>query len=219
MLLCEHASRLDHPPTVQVFATDLDEESIADARDGLYPSMIEADVSPERLRAFFTRDHGRYRVRKEIREKVLFASHNLLSDAPFSRCDLISCRNLLIYLKPEAQKQVFDVFHFSLKAGGMLFLGGAENHSQALSMFSAVDQKHRLLVRRSTPRPTWKLPAIPLLPADLRSRRPNGWRSRPLPPLTHDIAGDVAAHGPLAMQAGHTRREVLFGELHLRLLE
>ncbi|MBA2272072.1 MAG: PAS domain S-box protein [Chthoniobacterales bacterium] len=219
MLLCEHAARLDDPPSVQVFATDIDDESIADARDGLYPSMIEADVSPERLREFFVRDHGRYRVRKDIREKVLFASHNLLSDAPFSRCDLISCRNLLIYLNPEVQKQVFDVFHFSLNSGGLLFLGGAENHSQALSMFAPVDPKHRLLVRRSTPRPTWKFPAVPLRRVEVRARRPNGWRSRPLPPLTHDIAGDAADTGPLATQAGHTRREVLFGELHLRLLE
>ena len=82
MLLCEHSSRLENPPQLQIFATDIDEEAIAAARDGLYPSMIEADVSPERLREFFVKDHGRYRVRKEIREKVLFAAHNLLRDAP-----------------------------------------------------------------------------------------------------------------------------------------
>src|SRR5918998_1018282 len=117
MLLCEHCARLNDPPNVQVFATDVDEEAIADARDGLYPSMIEADVSSERLREFFVRDHGRYRVRKEIREKVLFAHHNLLGDAPFSRCDLISCRNLLIYLNSKAQGLLFDVFHFSLRSG------------------------------------------------------------------------------------------------------
>src|SRR3954468_3853884 len=116
MLLCEYAQRFDTPPNVQVFASDVDEEAIADARDGLYPSMIEADVSPERLRAFFVRDHGRYRVRKEIREKVLFAAHNVLRDPPFSRCDLVSCRNLLIYLNAEAQKTVFDTFHFALRS-------------------------------------------------------------------------------------------------------
>ena len=135
MLLCEHCKRLENPPKVQIFATDIDEEAVADARDGLYPSMIEADVSPERLREFFQKDHGRYRVRKEVREKVLFAMHNILKDAPFSRCDLISCRNLLIYLKPEAQGLIFDVFHFSLRSGGLLFLGGAENHSTAQSLF------------------------------------------------------------------------------------
>src|SRR5207237_10181642 len=98
MLLCEHCDRLDDPPKIQVFATDINEQAIADARDGLYPSMIEADVTPERLREYFQRDHGRYRVRKEIREKVLFAAHNLLRHAPLSRCDVICRRNLLIYL-------------------------------------------------------------------------------------------------------------------------
>ncbi|MFL6529021.1 MAG: PAS domain S-box protein [Chthoniobacterales bacterium] len=219
MLLCEHAAKLDNPPGIQIFASDIDEEAIADARDAIYPSMIEVDVSPERLRAFFVRDHGRYRVRKEIREKVLFAHHNLLSDAPFSRCDLISCRNLLIYLNATAQGRVFDVFHFSLRSGAMLFLGGAENHSQAQSLFSPVDAKHRLFVRRSTPRPTWKLPTIPMPAVQVRARRPAGWRSRPLPPLTHALADDAAQSGTVAAQAGHARREVLFGELHLRLLE
>src|SRR3954452_5710759 len=181
MLLCERAQRLERPPNIQVFATDIDEQAIAEARDGLYPSMIEADVSQERLREFFMRDHGRYRVRKEIREKVLFAAHNLLKDAPFSRCDLISCRNLLIYLNGKAQGQLFDVFHFSLRAGGLLFIGGSENHSQAQALFSPVDAKNRLFVRRSTPRPTWKLPLLPLAtPTPVRPRR---WEARTLPPL------------------------------------
>src|ERR1044072_4794488 len=85
MLLCEHCERLDNPPKVQIFATDLDEQSIAEARDGRYPTTIEADVSPERLRRFFVKERGHYRVNKEIREKILFAAHNVLSDAPFSR--------------------------------------------------------------------------------------------------------------------------------------
>ena len=220
MLLCEHCKRLENPPKIQVFATDIDEEAIADARDGLYPSMIEADVSPERLREFFQKDHGRYRVRKEVREKVLFAAHNILKDAPFSRCDLISCRNLLIYLKPEAQASVFDVFHFAMRSGGLLFLGGAENHGVAQSLFSPLDSKHRILVRRSTPRPIWKMPALPLRQPQLPLARPAmTWRNRPLPPLTHDSAGDVADAGMVAVQAGYARRETLFGELHLRLLE
>jgi two-component system CheB/CheR fusion protein len=219
IMLCEHAARLDNPPSLQIFATDVDEESIADARDALYPSMIEADVSPERLRAFFVRDHGRYRVRKEIREKVLFAAHNVLRDPPFSRCDLISCRNLLIYLNVDAQKTVFDTFHFALRSGGLLFLGGAENQSQGQSLFSAVDAKHRIFVRRSTPRPTWKVPALPLRASEPMGRRPHGWRSRPLPALTHDAADGATHAGPVPILAGHARREALFGELHLRLLE
>ena len=126
MLLCEHAAKLDNPPTIQVFATDIDEEAILDARDGIFPSTIEADVSPERLRRFFVQDQGRYRVRTEIREKVLFAAHDILRDSPFSRVDLISCRNLLIYLNRKAQDHVFDIFHFALRPAGMLFVGGSE---------------------------------------------------------------------------------------------
>src|SRR5437588_10091940 len=220
MLLCEHANRLESPPSVQIFATDIDEQAIADARDGLYPSMIEADVSPERLREFFVRDHGRYRVRKEIREKILFATRNVLKDAPFSRCDLISCRNLLIYLTNKAQAQVFDIFHFSLRAGGLLFIGGSENHSQAQSLFSPVDPKHRLFVRRSTPRPTWKVPVLPIrMPGKLP--RPRAVRLRPtLPPLTQTRDGKTTSESRIeALSAGHARREVPFGELHLLLHE
>src|SRR3954471_18562466 len=184
MLLTEHCNRLESPPRIQVFATDIDEQSIADARDGVYPSMIETDVSPERLREFFVRDHGRYRVRKEIREKVLFAAHNLLKDPPFSRCDLISCRNLLIYLNTQAQGQVFDIFHFSLRAAGLLFIGGSENHSTAQALFSPVDTKHRLFVRRSTPRPSWRVPLLPVRLSAVSTRPSARWKGRTLPALT-----------------------------------
>jgi two-component system, chemotaxis family, CheB/CheR fusion protein len=219
MLLCEHAQRLERPPNIQVFATDIDEQAIADARDGLYPSMIEADVTPERLREFFVRDHGRYRVRKEIREKILFAAHNLLRDAPFSRCDLICCRNLLIYLTGKAQTQVFDIFHFALRSGGLLFIGGSENNSQAQALFSALDSTHRLFIRRSTPRPAWKVPLLPAREPGKRIRPALGWQSRNLPALTQAGADKATSDGADEVRAGHTRREVLFGELHLRLLE
>src|SRR5450432_2962050 len=104
MLLHEHAARLDTPPSIQVFASDIDEDVIQVARAGLYPMTIEADVSQERLKRFFQRDLGRYRIRKELRETVLFSTHDLLRDSPFSRLDMITCRNLLIYLKREAQE-------------------------------------------------------------------------------------------------------------------
>jgi two-component system CheB/CheR fusion protein len=219
MLLCEHAQRLESPPSIQVFATDIDEQAIADARDGLYPAMIEADVTPERLREFFVRDHGRYRVRKEIREKILFAAHNLLRDAPFSRCDLICCRNLLIYLTAKAQTQVFDIFHFALRSGGLLFIGGSENNSQAQALFSALDSKHRLFTRRSTPRPAWKVPLLPVRQPAARIRPPLGWQTKRLPALTQAGVDKATSDGADEVRAGHTRREVLFGELHLRLLE
>jgi chemotaxis methyl-accepting protein methylase len=103
MLMNEYARTLDAPPVVQVFATDLDEEAIRIAREGIYPVTLEADVSEERLRRYFIKEHRGYRVRREIRETVLFAMHDLLKDSPFSRLDLVSCRNLLIYLNREAQ--------------------------------------------------------------------------------------------------------------------
>jgi two-component system, chemotaxis family, CheB/CheR fusion protein len=219
ILLCEHCKRLENPPRIQIFATDIDEQAIADARDGLYPSVVEVDVSPERLREFFTTDHGRYRVRKEVREKVLFAGHNVLKDAPFSRCDLISCRNLLIYLTGEAQERVFDIFHFALRSGGVLFLGGAEHHGQGESLFSPIDVKGRVFVRRSTPRPVWKVPTLPLRTRFEIPRFSAAVRARSLPPLTHSSATDASAAEPVIPHAGHARREALFGELHLRLLE
>ncbi len=217
MLLCEHAERLDDPPRIIVFATDIDEHAIADARDGLYPSIIEADVSPERLRQFFTREQGYYRVRKDVREKVLFAAHNVLKDAPFSRCDLISCRNLLIYLTAKAQAQVFDIFHFALRAGGLLFIGGSENKSAATSLFTPMDEKNRLFVRRSTPRPIWRMPILPMGEPSTGLRR--GRTVRPLPALSASGAERATGDALDEVRASHTRREVLFGELHLRLLE
>src|SRR5947207_1098918 len=188
MLLCEHAERLDRPPAIQIFASDLDEHAIQDARDGLYPATIEADVSMERLRRFFDGDHGRYRVKKNLREKILFAAHNLLRDPPFSRVDLISCRNLLIYLNRTAQEQVFDIFHFALRPGGSLFIGSSETGASIQSLFSPVDAKHRIFVRRSVPRPSWKIPALPLRSDLLENRTTALARRRLLPPLTHSRA-------------------------------
>ncbi len=160
MLLCEYADRLPSPPSIQIFASDIDEQAIHDAREGLYPSTIEADISHERLRRFFTGDRGRYRIKKELREKILFASHNLLKDAPFSRLDLICCRNLLIYLNSRAQTQVFDTFHFALRASGLLFIGSSETADPGHALFTPLDGKHRVFVRKSVPRPSWKVPML-----------------------------------------------------------
>jgi two-component system CheB/CheR fusion protein len=220
MLLCEYAEQLESPPGVQVFASDIDEQAIQDARDGLYPTTIEADVSQERLRHFFTKDHGRYRIRKNMREKVLFAAHNVLSDAPFSRLDLVSCRNLLIYLNLKAQEQVFDIFHFALRGGGLLFIGGSES-STVQGMFSAVDPKHRIYVRRSVPRPAWKLPMLPLRTAEPGKRRPLRLSSRkpPLSVLDRGLLVEAGTKTHEALFSGQERRAALFGELHLKLLE
>ena len=150
ILLCEHASRLSRPPQLQIFATDIDEDALAEARIGRYPSTIAADVNTDRLRQFFTTDGDHYRVSKELREMVLFSPHNVLRDPPFSRLDLISCRNLLIYLNRDAQDRVLGVFHFGLRPDGFLFLGSSES-AENTTLFASVDVKHRLFTRRSAP--------------------------------------------------------------------
>ncbi|HZW74993.1 MAG TPA: CheR family methyltransferase [Caldimonas sp.] len=144
MLLSEHARMLDAPPTLQIFATDLDEQAIATAREAVYPAAISADVSEERLRRFFTREARGYRVRTELREMVVFATHDVLKDSPFSRVDLVSCRNLLIYLNREAQERVLNTIHFALRPHGKLFLGVSETVDVAGQLFHAIDKQHRI---------------------------------------------------------------------------
>lgn len=161
ILLCEYARRLETPPAVQVLATDLDDEVIQDARDGVFPETISADVSEERLRKFFLKEHRGYRVRREIRETVLFAIHDLLKDSPFSRLDMVSCRNLLIYLNREAQNRAFETFHFALNASGTMFLGSSESVDDDSSLFNVVDKKHRIYVRRNSMRIGLPVPSGP----------------------------------------------------------
>ncbi|HEY3601006.1 MAG TPA: CheR family methyltransferase, partial [Chthoniobacterales bacterium] len=192
MLLCDHAQTLGDPPSVQIFATDIDDQAINHARNGLYTATIEADVSPERLRRFFVREGGAYRVKKSLRDRVLFATHNVLADPAFSRLDLVSCRNLLIYLTREAQMQVFDLFHFALRAGGLLLVGGAESADHAHGLFTPLDQHHRIYVRRSVPRPTWRIPRLPE-PIATPPRRRREASSAMLPrmaPAAVEAAGD-----------------------------
>jgi two-component system, chemotaxis family, CheB/CheR fusion protein len=149
MLLAEHVAHAGGPPP-QIFATDIDEPSLAEARLGRYPESIAADVSPERLHRFFDHDSNGYRVRKELRELVLFSPHNVLRDPPFSRLDLVSCRNLLIYLNRDAQDRVLNMFHFGLRNDGFLFLGMSETAETTAGQFAAVDPKHRVFTRRMT---------------------------------------------------------------------
>jgi two-component system CheB/CheR fusion protein len=133
--------------TLHIFATDLDRDAIDKARLGVYPDNIAADVSPERLARFFSKeDHG-YRVRGEIREMVTFAPQNLIMDPPFTKLDILSCRNLLIYLAPEMQKKLFPLFHYSLNFGGILFLGSAETIGGFTELFTPLSGKSRLFWR------------------------------------------------------------------------
>jgi two-component system CheB/CheR fusion protein len=148
VLLCEHIATIRTPPKVQIFATDIDEHAIGIARAGSYPRQVLGDVSPERLRRFFVSDDVSYTVTKDLREMCIFSPHSVIRDPPFSRMDLISCRNLLIYLGSGFQAQVIPVFHFALRQGGFLFLGTSENVTQHTELFAAVDKKQRIFQRR-----------------------------------------------------------------------
>jgi len=144
MLLAEQRVLLNSPVDIQVFATDIDDRAISIARRGLYPESIVTDVAPSKLRQFFIREDGHYRIKKTLREKILFAAHNVLRDPPFSRVHLISCRNLLIYLNREVQEKVFEMFHFALAPGGYLYLGSSESAEIASKYFVPVDKKNRI---------------------------------------------------------------------------
>jgi two-component system CheB/CheR fusion protein len=136
--------------TIQIFATDLDRDSIDKARQGLYPTTIASDVSKERQKRFFTKDGLGFRVRKEIREMVIFAPQNLLLEPPFTKLDILICRNLLIYLTPEVQKKLIPLFHYSLNPGGILFQGSAETIGEFTDLFAQFSGKSRLYRRKDT---------------------------------------------------------------------
>ena len=135
---------------LQIYATDLDRDAIDKARQGIFPHNISADVSPERLSRFFSKDEHGYRLRKEIREMVIFAPQNLIMDPPFTKLDLLSCRNLLIYLTPEVQKKLMPLFHYSLSPRGLLFLGSAETVGGFTDLFAPLCGKSRLFERLET---------------------------------------------------------------------
>jgi two-component system CheB/CheR fusion protein len=154
MLLQEQLAAAHKSCRVQIFATDVDEDALTTARHGLYPYSIAADLSPERLAHFFVRvDEHTYQVAKRLRETVIFASQNLIGDAPFTKLDLISCRNLLIYLEADVQKKVVTLFHFALNEGGSLFLGSSETIGQQVDLFEPLSKKWRIYRRIGPARP------------------------------------------------------------------
>ncbi|MHB8921372.1 MAG: chemotaxis protein CheB [Halothiobacillus sp.] len=141
MLLREHMEETARDFNVQIYATDLDEDAIAEARAGLYPPNITVDVSPKRLNRFFVREEAGYRIKKIIREMVIFAVHNVIKDPPFTKLDLLTCRNLMIYLEPELQNQLLPKFHYALKPGGVLFLSPSESIGNHSDLFFALNRK------------------------------------------------------------------------------
>jgi two-component system CheB/CheR fusion protein len=144
MLFREEISAAKINVKLQVFASDVDPDAVAHAREGLYPETIGADVSPARLARFFTKEDQGYRVTPELRAAVIFTVQDVLADPPFSRLDLVSCRNLLIYLRPEAQARVVSLFHFALREGGVLLLGSAETVGADDGRFEVISKPQRL---------------------------------------------------------------------------
>ena len=146
-----------HRTKLQIFATDLNAAQLHKARHGLYAQSLVQDVSPERLRRFFVEEDGGYRVSELLREQVVFARQNVMSDPPFSRMDLIACRNLLIYLEPELQQKIFPAFHYALKPGGFLFLGASESIGTFTDLFAPADKKQKIFSRKVGPTKVFRL--------------------------------------------------------------
>ena len=135
---------------IQIFATDIDKDAIDKARQGVYAFNIAADVSPERLQRFFIKEENGYRLKKEIREMAVFAPQNLVMDPPFTKLDLISCRNVMIYMTAELQKKLLPLLHYALNPGGLLFLGVSETIGNLTDLFSAMDNKWRIYRRKES---------------------------------------------------------------------
>ena len=195
ILLLEMAARIDDPPRLQVFASDLHEHSLRTAREGFYSGDIEIDVSAERVRRFFIKENGGFRVRKEVRELVVFAPHNLMGDPPFSKLDLITCRNVLIYLQRDVQQDVVQIFHYALNPSGYLVLGTSETSDRS-DLFHIEDKQHCVYRKRNVPTHNLHLPVFPFTRGRLGEH------------------GQAEAH-PLA----DSKLPVSYGALHQKMVE
>lgn len=193
ILLLEEAARRGNHPSMQIFASDIDDLALATAREGRYPKSIEGDVSEERLRRFFVQDDAHYRVKKELRELILFAAHSALKDPPFIKIDLISCRNLLIYMQRELQRQLCGLFHYALKPNGYVFLGSAESIDANQSLFSPFDRDARIYL--SLGQGEKAPPPLPQLTSELRS-----FEQRPVPAMIAEAPVGVSRTHATALE-------------------
>jgi two-component system CheB/CheR fusion protein len=208
MLLVEAASQRDIP--VQVFATDIDEDAISYARQGCYPAAVVTDIAPGRVSRFLSRDDNFFRVAKPLRERVLFARHNVLQDPPFSKLDLITCRNLLIYLNRDVQAHVLEMFHFALRPGGYLFLGTSESADVASKYFTPVDKKNRIYRANQIAHsglylqsPARQLPTQSALSVNATSQVAQDRRARSLSDVHRKAVDDQAPPSILVDRDGH----------------
>jgi PAS domain S-box-containing protein len=196
ILCAEKTSGMIDAPKIQIFATDIDEQAITEAREGLYSINGLADVSPERLRRFFTKEGDGYRIRREVREMVLFANHDFLKDPPFSHLDLVTCRNVMIYLNNSAQERLAETFHFALNPGGYLFLGTSESVDGATDLYAVYNRENHVFQSRHVTTKAYPLP----------ESVPNFRIDKPV----------------LSIPPGHETKvleRISFGDLHQQLLE
>jgi two-component system, chemotaxis family, CheB/CheR fusion protein len=161
ILALEISRNHEVPPSIQIFASDLHSRSLKLARDGFYPGDIQVDMTPERLQRFFIKEDGGYRIRKEVRECVIFTPHNLLSDPPFSKMDMIVCRNLMIYLKRETQPEVIELFHYALRPDGILVIGNSEK-LDTRDLFRNIHKNYSIFIKRNISGPEPRLPVFPI---------------------------------------------------------
>jgi two-component system CheB/CheR fusion protein len=182
MAFREQAERVTRAPGLQIFATDLNLALLDKARGGLYTKSLVQDVSPERLRRFFVEEDGGYRICKPLRETIVFARQNILRDPPFSRIDLLSCRNLFIYLEADLQKKLIPLFHYALKPKGVLFLGASESIGPFAELFEPLDRKHKIYFKKPCLTPALGFHHVPRPPAAKREaaipkpgRAPERW--------------------------------------------
>jgi two-component system CheB/CheR fusion protein len=206
ILLLEEIFKHDIRPDIQIFASDLDTKALAVAREGCYPKTISADVSEERLRRFFVISGEDYRIKREVRDNIVFAQHSVLKDPPFSRIDLISCRNLLIYINRDSQQKVLATFHYALVPNGYLFIGSSETADHPENLFRVVDRARRIY--QSTGRPAREAP----FPMWLSTGH---WREPSPPPVSLGRTNPYdAPHHHLQAIREYAPPSVLVDELH-----
>ncbi|WP_084324053.1 chemotaxis protein CheB [Methanolobus tindarius] len=191
ILLAEHQEKLKKSFKIQVFATDIDSNAIATARTGIYPSSIEADISQERLSRFFVNEQesNKYRICKSIRDTIVFSEQDLIKDPPFSKMDLICCRNLLIYMNRDLQKKIIPLFHYSLNPGGFLFLGASGSISYLNAYFSVLDRKSKIYQRKEDFHSSQNVNPSPflLLKTDITTMQPAKKNSIPEKPSLREL--------------------------------
>ncbi|WP_429645708.1 CheR family methyltransferase [Skermanella aerolata] len=216
ILVREGLTRTGCRRPVQIFATDIDDQAIETARMGLYAGTIAADLSIERLERNFVKEDGNYRVTRDIREMCLFSVHDLVKDPPFSKLDLITCRNLLIYFTPLLQQRVLTTFHYALKPGCHLFLGLSEGVAGQSRLFEPIDKRHRIFQRQET---AVRLPAFPLSPAQDRSPATRPAVSRSENDIDRRAARAMARYAPAYLVVDRQHDVLRFSGQTVKYLE